>query len=253
MGGPDPDDDDDVTKWGADPSQENSEGAVHPKLAVSMAMRGLYDRVGRCGNGTSGSTRVRQHIRFDPDGSTSFDRVEFTGTKDLDPDELDCIRQTIMAREIQVRRVDVTMLGFPAESTLEYSILGELVLSADGTSKVESIDEQPRISLSGTKTADELAAALRRCGTDPVDVDLVFDPQTSALASVEVKGTHAGDAQGRCVVALLEAHTKPTWRFEPRVPEDARLHCTFGPQGEFGPYTCKQAGPPASSVPRLVE
>jgi len=82
--------------------------------------------------GRAASARSRLTIRFDPDGSTAFERVEFSRVNGLDKDALECIRQTISAREIQVRRVDVTMLGFPAETTLETFRTADLRISADG-------------------------------------------------------------------------------------------------------------------------
>ena len=57
----------------------------------------------------------------------------------------------------------------------------------------------------------------------------------------------------RCVVALVTKLTKPTHHYEPRVADDSRLHCTFGVEGEQGPYACVQAGPATSGAPRLVD
>jgi hypothetical protein len=254
LGGPDPDDDDDVTKWGADPSQENAEGAVHPLLALTMAMRGMYDRTGRCHtSGGTASARVTISFRFDPDGSTAFERVDFTRVKNLDEDELECIRQTLSAREIQVRRVDVTMIGFDAEASVEHSRSADLTIAADGTVETSGVDEQPRSSIISKSDGPALAEALAQCGPGPVDIDAVFDPKTRALASATPMGEHADDAQGRCVAALVAKLTKPTHPYQPRVADDSRLHCTFGVEAEFGLYTCTQAGPPVTGTPRLVQ
>jgi hypothetical protein len=86
-----------------------------------------------------------------------------------------------------------------------------------------------------------------------VTIDVTFDPKTFALASATPTGDHADDAQGRCVAALVTKRTKPTHAYEPRVPADSQLHCTFGVESELGPYTCEQAGPPASHVPRSID
>lgn len=219
-----------------------------------MAMRGMYDRAGRCvTTGRAASVRSKLTIRFDPDGSTAFERVEFSRVKGLDKDALECIRQTISAREIQVRRVDVTMLGFPAETTLETFRTADLRISADGEVETSGVEEQPRSSILGTKDRDALRMALGECGTGPVTIDVTFDPKTSAIASAKPTGEHAGDAQGRCVGAVVMKRTKATHAYEPRVAADSQLHCTFGVESEFGAYMCEQAGPPASHVARSID
>lgn len=255
MGGPDPDDDDDVTKWGAAPEQENAEGAVHPLLALSMGMRGMYARTGRCRtSGGTGSARVSLTVRFDPDGSTVFERVDFSKVKKIEPDELECMRQTISARELQIRRVDVTMIGFPAETTLELMRVVDLTINAEGEVEIRQVDDYPRLSILKRGHHDEVRRAVAACGEGEVVVDLVFDPKTFLLVSAEAHGEHATSEQGRCVVAAVEPHVDTTDYYEPRTPEDSRLRCTFGvDSGPAGPFACKPTGPLAASAPKPVE
>ncbi len=251
---PDPDDDDDVmSDWSAKIVGAN--GGVHPQMAVAMALRGVWERLGACHPGADrASARVTLTIRFDPDGSTSFERVDFTRVVALPDDEQECVRQTISAREIQVKPIDVTQLGFAADVTLEYQLTSDIEIE-DGDAEQESVVQQPLpVLYTKTQGSAPLRAAIAACGSGPTEAELTFDPKTGALLRAHAIGIHADDAQGRCVADELAAQVTPVDRFEPKTADDALVRCTFDDvAADSSWYACKNVGARPATMPHPIE
>jgi|GEM_PF-734128 len=217
-----------------------SNGGVHPQLAVAMSLRGVWDEVGRCRVGKGeGKARMTNTFRFESDGTTTFVSTEFTEVEGLSPGELDCVRNTFEARELDVRKVDITQSDFPAGTTVRYVIGGMLFLDEDGQAVLESINQHPPTNLETIHLKDvPLREAVARCGEGPVTLDLTFASDTGALARVEPDGEATKTT--RCIAQALQSHVLPSGMFEPKHRGQDMLSCTFGLEGETPPkYECK--------------
>lgn len=239
--------------WQAAPASTTAMG-VHPQMAVSMALVGLWDSLGSCRPGKGvGKGRFVLTIRFDPDGSTEFERMDFARVKGLSDASLDCIRQSVLARGLDVKKVDPAMLGFGAEVSLEYRLRGELTID-NGTSDFDSVEQQPaRVLYFVDKDKPAALAAIETCGPGPIDVEVGFDPKTGAIASARPLGDDADTRRGRCVAAVLMRTVGPARTFEPEDADDGLLRCSFGVPNETEKETrhsCAHVGPLSEWMPR---
>lgn len=109
-----------------------------------MALRGVDDEIARCRT-ARGEARARLviSIRFLPNGSTLFENVGFDDVVDLVPAEIDCIRETVMGRELAVRTVDATMLGLSPGTTVVYEPRADLSFSFAGHFEFVSVHARP--------------------------------------------------------------------------------------------------------------
>ena len=221
-------------------------GGVHPQLAVALSLRGLWDETGRCRTGKGeGSARLRIPIRFESDGSTTFESVDFTEVDGFSKAELSCIRETIMARELDVRKVDVTQSGFPEGTTVQYGLNIQLYIDEDGDAVIDGIDQHPPVNLVTAHLKDvDLRESIASCGPGPVSLDLTFAPETGAL--VDVKPQNGADEDvAKCVGKKLRAQVLADGKFEPKHDGQEVLGCTFGLEGDTPPsYECKLYVPP---------
>lgn len=217
------------------------DGGVHPQLAVALSLRGVWEEMGRCRVGEGeGTARMTNTFRFESDGTTTFVSAEFTEVDGLSPGELDCVRNTIAARELDVRKVDVTQSGFAAGATVEYVLQAFIALDDDGQVVSETINQHPPTNLETAHPTDaDLAEAVARCAKGPISLDLTFAPDTGALV-----GTSPSDGEPsettRCVAKTLRAHVLPSGRFDPKHDDQDVITCTFGlDEGTPPKYECK--------------
>ncbi len=240
------DEDDDVLEYQT--SQRGPTGGVHPLLALTMGLQGWWVRAIPCRVGDGpGSARLVLTVRFDPDGSTSFERVDASRIRGLSDGEVECVRQTLLAREGAIETVDNTVLGFDAGTTLECR--RSMVIELDGAA-ANIVGSQPNKALYFGEERKPALEAIANCGDGPIEVELEFVPTTGALVRTRAQGDHARTARGRCTTAAIEAHVKPTDPFDPEVPGDTSLVCRFGAGDERG-YLCRSKG--ISIEPRVVE
>ncbi len=241
------DDDDDVPPYGTE--QVGPTGGEHPLLALSMGMREWWHRAAPCHVGAGeASARLVLHVRFDPDGSTSFERVDTSEVRGFDADELDCVTQTLLAREGAVHRVDNTLLGVGPDVAM--AVTRNFVFRIDdGQADVVGPRPLRALYLDKTKTP-ALAEALGACGDGPIEVELGFEPVTGALRHAQVRGELADTARGRCTVAALQQRVRPTVPFEPEIAADATLVCRFDP-ADAELYHCTSAA--GSDDPQPVD
>ncbi len=242
---------------------EGREGGVHPHLAVTMAMQHAWSSAGPCFEGDpDASARARIDIVVDTAGQVVPDKVTFDQVVDLDAEQLDCLRQHILAIDNVVRDADVTQAGFDAGTSIAWSLLVQVHLE-DGLVGIDRAGEIPRKWL----VADDEPAmfeAIDACTSSPATMVLTLDPQDSHPTRI-VPAPGTDPATGKCIAAALRAHVgSQSFGFFPRVPDHAKLRCRFGLDETRPPavrggepkrvrYECENMGPPSILEFRVVD
>ena len=241
---------------------EGPGGGVHPYMAVSMALRHAWTSAGPCfEDDDQASVRARIDVVVDTAGQVVLDEITFDRVERLGDDQLDCLRQHILAIDNVMRDADVTQAGFDAGTSITWSLLTELHLE-DGRVGIDRSGEVPRTHL---VVEDEAAMfeAIDACTRTPTTMVLTLDPKDSHPTHIAAAaGTDA--ATGKCMAAALRTHLGPQPSgFFPRVPDHAKLRCHFGldetrPAAVQGRppkrvrYECENMGPPSVLEFRVV-
>ena len=214
---------------------------MHPKLAAARALRDVEEPLSECGDPDSpGATRLALAIRYYPDGRALFESVEFSDTHGLSAATLDCVRQTLLARELDMPPIE----PFSDEPVVAGPRM-DVRFDDQGRAELRGVSRGPAMHLfTATKRGEDLDEAVAACGPGTTQLQLTFEPDTGGLSVVEALPPWASTERGACVAAAVLATVRRGRPFEPQAEADRHMRCTFGiDRDEPGRYDCRRLGP----------